>query len=137
MDPRKLNAMMRQLGIDVKELPDVKRVVIETPTKEYVFTSAEVTVMKAQGSTTYQVVGSPKITDKGGAVAKPPATPAAAPSAPRPAGEREEPESPKFTDDDVKLVMEQAKAPRDKAVKALEDSDGEPAAAILKLLEGS
>ncbi|HVL87713.1 MAG TPA: nascent polypeptide-associated complex protein [Candidatus Thermoplasmatota archaeon] len=133
MDPRKLSAMMKQLGIDVKTLEDVERIVITTKAKEYVFIDAEVTMMKAQGSLTYQIAGTPKIVDRApGTGSGAPAAPAAA-AAPAAGGTSPGPAVPSFSEADVALVMEQAKVPREKAVKALEDADGEVATAIVNL----
>ncbi len=57
-DPRKLQQMMSQMGIDLEEI-DAEEVVIRTADEELVFTDAEVQRMDAQGQSTYQIVGSP------------------------------------------------------------------------------
>ena len=64
MNPRQMSKMMKRLGINVKEITNVKKVIIQTDTKEYVFEDAEVTLMDAQGQKTYQIVGTPKIQSK-------------------------------------------------------------------------
>lgn len=159
MNPKMLQQMMKQLGIQVEEIDDVQRVIIETPKKDYVFTRPSVSAMKAQGQTTYQVQGEPQVLPKGldasvkegiatrhpgdtgaGVVISPKpgdaATAApAAPSAPRPepgGGQG----APLFSDEDVKMVMQAAGVSRDKARKALEESEGEVATAIVKLTGG-
>lgn len=121
INSRQLNAMMKQMGITLDEIDNVEEVIIRTPTKEYVFKDAEVSVMTAQGQKTWQVVGEPTITDKRAAGA-------AAPQAPP---------MPKalFSEDDVKLVAEQAGVPADKARKALEAARGEVAEAIVRLMD--
>ena len=45
-------------------------------------------------------------------------------------------ETPTFSDEDIELVMSQAGCERDAAVKALSESNGEPAEAIIKLISG-
>jgi nascent polypeptide-associated complex subunit alpha len=121
MDPRRMNQMMRQLGIDVKEIEDVREVIIRTPTQEYVFERPEVTIMTAQGQKTYQVVGTPKTTAVAGkSIAE------SAPAKPQAV-------TLEITDEDVRLVAQQTgKSPSD-ARKALEATGGDIAEAIVKL----
>jgi nascent polypeptide-associated complex subunit alpha len=152
MNPRMLQQMMKQLGIQVEDIRDVTRVVIETPTKDIVFDRPSVSAMKAQGQTTYQVQGEPQTFPKG---ASPPVregiagrhpgeTGAGVVVSPKPgaqgaaaAGDEAPAQpAPLFTEDDVKMVMEAAGVPRAKAVQALQDADGEVAAAIVQLTEG-
>lgn len=119
MNPKQMAKMMKQFGIDIEEIKDVTEVVIRTPTKEYVFTDAEVSIMTAQGQKTYQVTGTPQV--------RAPATdgtPQAAAAAPAPV----------FTDEDVDLVASQANVSKDAARKALVETNGETAEAILKLI---
>ncbi|ERH13085.1 MAG: nascent polypeptide-associated complex protein, partial [halophilic archaeon J07HB67] len=59
MDPRKMEQMMKQMGIDMDEL-DAESVVIVTEDEELVFDAPQVTKMDAQGQETYQIVGSPE-----------------------------------------------------------------------------
>lgn len=105
MNQRQMNQMMRRLGINVKNIDNVEKVIIQTDTKEYVFDDAEVTVMEAQGQKTFQISGNPSIKD------------------------REEDQ----TDDDVKLIAEQTGKSKDEARKALKETNGDIAEAILKL----
>lgn len=112
-NPKQLERMMKQMGIDMEDIDDVEEVVIRTSTKEFVITDASVQKVTAQGSTSWQVTG--KSTER--ALKTAPAAPA----------------GPKFTDEDVKLVADQAGVSAAKARQALEESDGEPAEAILKL----
>jgi nascent polypeptide-associated complex subunit alpha len=123
MNPKKVQQMMRQMGIEMEEVDDVEEVVIRTPTKEIVFKDASVQKVTAQGSTSWQLTGTPIEKPRHKAAAPPPA---AAPA--KPAG-------PTYTEDDVKLVMEQAKVSREQARKALDEAGGETAEAIVKLLE--
>ena len=50
MSPKKLQQMMKQMGIDVEELENVERVIIQLSDKELIFEDATVTVMTAQGT---------------------------------------------------------------------------------------
>ena len=116
MNPKQVQAMMKQMGITMEDIDDVEEVIIRTPREEIVITEAEVSKMIARGQgTTWQVAG------KESRRPRAPAAPAAL------AG-------PKFTDDDVALVAEQAKVSKEEARKALEAAEGETAEAILKLL---
>lgn len=105
MSPRQMNQMMRKLGINVKEIPHVEKVIILTDTKEYVFPNAEVTIMDAQGQKTYQVIGQPTIASR-------------------------KQELPK---EDIELVMEQTGVSEEKVKQALKETEGDIAEAILKL----
>jgi nascent polypeptide-associated complex subunit alpha len=105
MNPRQLNQLMRKFGINVKEIENVKKVIIQTDTKEYVFDDAEVTVMDAQGQKTYQIAGSPRVVEK----------------------KEEIPEA------DIELVAQQTGKTNAEAKKALEATKGDIAEAIIKL----
>ena len=112
-NPRQMNQMMKRLGISVKEIENVEEIIIKTDTKEYIFDSAEVTVMDAQGQRTYQIVGKPRIVSR---------------------ESQEEPvEEEKIPESDIKLVMEQTGKSHAEAKKALEETNGDIAEAILKL----
>ena len=119
MNPRKMKQMMKQMGIDVEEL-DAERVVIETADGDLVFDGAQVTKMDAQGQETYQIVGSPEeVADAG----------AGAPTAVEDADDAAD----AIPDEDVALVAERAGVPQTTAREALEDADGDLAAAIAAL----
>ncbi|MFO7677761.1 MAG: nascent polypeptide-associated complex protein [Thermoplasmatota archaeon] len=105
INPRQMNQMMRRLGINVKNIEDVEKVIIRTKQKEYVFEDAEVTLMDAQGQKTYQIMGNPQIRSRSEDTLK----------------------------EDVKLVMQQTGKSEEEAKKALQESDGDIAQAILNL----
>lgn len=107
MNPRQMKQMMRRLGINVTEIENVEKITIRTDKKDYIFDKAEVTIMDAQGSKTYQISGTPHIVDR-----------------------KEE-----TPDEDIKLVMEQTGKNREEAKKALKETKGDIAEAILKLTE--
>jgi nascent polypeptide-associated complex subunit alpha len=105
INPRQMNQMMKRLGINVKEIENVEKVIIQTNDKEYIFENADVTIMDAQGQKTYQVTGNPIINDR-----------------------KEE-----FREEDIKLIMEQTGKSKEDAKKALEETKGDIAEAIMKL----
>ncbi|MGD9963432.1 MAG: nascent polypeptide-associated complex protein [Thermoplasmata archaeon] len=113
MNPRQMKVMMKRMGISQEEIPDVEEVIIRTRTKEIVLKGAAVTAMTVQGQKTYQVVGEPKERER----------------------KREEDEQVGgIPEEDIKLVMSQAGCSAAQARKALEECDGAPAEAILKLM---
>lgn len=116
MNNREMKRMMAQMGIKSSEMPDVKTVIFEGDTKNYMITDAQVTMIEAQGQKTFQVMGSFKEVPKG---SKSPT----------------QAEAPKYSDDDITLVMEGAGVDRKKAIEALDDAKGEPAQAIIDLTD--
>ena len=98
-------SMMKQMGIDIDEVENVEEVIIRTAEKDIVFKDAQVSIMDARGMKTYQVVGTP----------------------------HEMPREVKIPEDDIKLVMEQTKSNDVEAKKALVETKGDIAAAIMKL----
>lgn len=59
MNPKKLQQMMKQMGIDVEQLDNVQRIIIELSDKDLIFEDATVTIMTASGAKTYQISGEP------------------------------------------------------------------------------
>ncbi|WP_297550186.1 nascent polypeptide-associated complex protein [Thermococcus sp.] len=107
MNPRQMKKLMRQLGIKMEELEGVKEVVLRLEGKEIVLKDPVVTVMVVQGEKTYQIVP----------------------------GSEEVREVLEIPEEDVQLVMEQAGVDRETALKALKETKGDIAEAILKLTE--
>jgi nascent polypeptide-associated complex subunit alpha len=106
MDNRNARRMMDRMGINMKEIPNVQEVIIKTADKEMHITNASVSEVNAQGNRIFQVAGEV---------------------------EEVEVEKKSFSDEDILLVQQQTGTTREKAVAALEQSDGEVARAILKL----
>ena len=116
MNPRQVAAMMKQMGITMDDIDDVEEVIIRTPREDIVIVDATVSKMVAKGQgTTWQVAGTET-------------------RRPREAAKAAAPAGPKFSEEDVALVAEQAKVSKDEARRALEAANGETAEAILKLL---
>ena len=128
MNPKKVAAMMRSMGIEMEDIDDVEEVIIRTKDKEIYFTDAAVSKMTARGEVTWQVMGTAKTRPLGAAATPTAAGPAAA--TPAPAG----PVKLDVRDEDVDLVASQANVSKEKARKALEEANGEPAEALMKLL---
>jgi len=105
MNPRQMDQLMRRFGINVKEIENVEKVIIQTDRKEYVFENPEVTMMEAQGQKTYQIAGKARVLDR-----------------------KEE-----IPEEDIKLVMEQTGKAAEEAKKALVETKGDIAEAILRL----
>lgn len=113
VNPRQMKQAMRKMGITTEEIDNVEEVVIRTPTTEYVIKNASVSVMGVQGQKTYQVMGE-------------------AVTRPRQQGQAEETEA--APAEDVELVMSQTGCDAATARKALQESGGQPAEAILKIM---
>ena len=117
LNPRKMKQMMNQMGIDLTDI-DAEEVIIRTADEELVFHDAEVQRMDAQGQQTYQIVGEPdtrprgeggeSATDDEGAASEIPA-------------------------DDIEIVAARTGVSEADARAALEESDGDLAAAVEKL----
>ncbi len=115
MNPRQMKKMLKRQGIDIDELDDVIEVIIRMPDRTLVFDAPAVTIMKVQGQATYQIVGDPRESAGGG-------TPSEA-----------APEPPEFPEDDIRLVVDNTDADREKAIETLRECNGNPADAIIKL----
>jgi len=60
MDPRKMAQLMKQMGIQSKEI-NARRVVIETDDGNYVISSPQVTEINMQGQVSFQIAGAVKL----------------------------------------------------------------------------
>ena len=135
MDDRKMQQMMKQMGIDMQEL-DAEEVIIRTPDEELVFTDADVQRMDAQGQQTYTIVGEAESRPRsdGGDTGAAGADTAESDDSGGPVIEESASDGDtEIPEEDVELVASQAGASKSEAREALEDADGEPAAAIARL----
>ena len=106
LDPRMLKKMMKQMGMDMEELDAVEVVIKQPDGKQLVIKNPQVQRMKVPGQgESYQVMGTAHASDA----------------------------APEISEDDVNLVSEQAKVPKEKAKEALEKNSGDIAKAILSL----
>ena len=106
--PREARRMMKRMGLGMSELPDAQKVIIQTSTKEIMIEDPEVAVIEMQGQKIFQVTGG-KITEK--AIKKEMAIP----------------------EEDVRLVADQTGKSVEEAKRALEETGGDLAKAILLL----
>ena len=105
LNQRKVQQMMKQMGIQQVEV-DAVSVVIRTPEKELFFESPQVSKVNMMGQETYQVVGSPTIRELS---------------------------TFEVSEEDIATVVDQTDASEEDARKALEETEGDIAGAILKL----
>jgi len=106
VNPREANRMMQRMGMQVQQLDEVTKVIMESPTKRIIIDNPEVATVTVQGQTVYQVGG--------GTV-------------------REEGVGGGGSEDDVKLVASQAGVSAEQAANALRQSGGDLAQAIILL----
>ena len=107
MNPAQMQRMMKQLGIKTDNL-ETKRVTIELADgTRLVFDSAQVVAMVMSGQKTFTVMGEPR--------------------------EEKAIATDQFSEDDLQMVMEQTGAKKADAQKALAETHGDIAEAILKL----
>ncbi|MCS7130700.1 MAG: nascent polypeptide-associated complex protein [Archaeoglobaceae archaeon] len=104
INAKQMKKMMKQMGIEMEEL-DAKEVIIKTSTEELIFRNPNVTKISAKGMETFQVVGEYEVVKI----------------------------APQISEEDVKLVMEQANVDEETARKALIEAKGDIAEALLKL----
>lgn len=104
LDPKKMQALMKQMGIKNEEI-DAVRVVIECSDKNIIVEPASVQKIVMQGQQTFQVAGEI----------------------------REENKEESIKEEDVALVAEKTGKSEEEARSALEETKGDIAEAIVKL----
>jgi len=107
MNPKQMQALMKQMGIKSRPI-DATEVIIRGNSGEITISNPQVMEVEMQGVKTYQVTGQVSAHTTG-----------------------------KTSNEDVKLVAEKAGCSEEEARKALEESGGDIAAAIVKLRENS
>jgi len=107
VSPREAKRMMQRMGLSMEGISDVEEVIIRTSTKEILVENPEVAVLDLHGQKIFQVTG--QITEK--KIEK----------------KMEIPE------EDVRLVADQTDKSMEEAEKALEETGGDLAKAILLL----
>lgn len=107
INPRKMQQMMKQMGIQQVDVDDVERVEVICRDRKYIIEPAQVSKVNMMGQNTWQVVGE--------------------------AREESLDTSVEISDEDVSTVAEQAGVSEEKARAAIEAAEGDLAAAILKL----
>ena len=109
VNPREAKRMMQRMGLNMNAVEDVDEVIIRTSNKEIVIKKPDVSIIEVQGQKMYQVAGG-QISEK----------------AP-------EPKAATIADEDVRLVADQTGKSLEESRKALEESGGDLAKAILLL----
>jgi nascent polypeptide-associated complex subunit alpha len=103
INPKQLEKMAKRMGIETTNI-DAREVIIRTFEKDIIISSPQVARVNMMGQDTWQISGD--VTERS---------------------------SQPFTDDDVKIVTQQAGCSEDDARSALEETGGDIAQAILKL----
>lgn len=121
LNPRKMEKLMEQMGVDMEDI-DAEEVVIRTSDEELVFDAPEVMKMDARGQETYQIVGSPDVREAGAGGAD-------VDDEEEDDGETDE----GIPDADVEIVAQRTGVSEDEAREALEATGGDLAAAVERL----
>ena len=106
IDPKKMQAMMKQLGIKQEEI-DAERVIIEKSDGRIVIENPSVQKVEMQGKETFQISGDISEEELEGGI----------------------------KEEDIKLVSERTGKSEEEAEKVLEEVEGDIAEAIIKLSE--
>ena len=125
MSPKQMARMMKKMGIEQKDLEGVKEVIIRFADKEWLISNPQVTAIKQAGAETYQVGGSKTERAISGAATS-------AVSSPDVIEEIAVPEI-EIPMEDAALVAGQTGVDIETAKEALKETEGDLAAAILKL----
>lgn len=104
MNPRQMQQAMRKLGVKQEEI-EATEVIIKTPDKDLIIENPQVTKVNMMGQETIQIIGD--------------------------IIERER--KLEISEDDIKTVAEQTGVSEEEAKKAIEETNGDLAEAILKL----
>jgi nascent polypeptide-associated complex subunit alpha len=110
MNPREAKRMMQRMGLNMNAVENVEEVIIKTSSKEIVIKEPEVSILEVQGQKMFQVAGG-QITEK----------------------ESEHKMITTGGEEDVRLVADQTGKGLEEARKALEETGGDLAKAILLL----
>jgi nascent polypeptide-associated complex subunit alpha len=113
VNPREARRMMQRMGMSMDSVPEVTQVIVKTATKDIIIDEPEVAILNMQGQRVYQVMGG-RVTEKAVVVEKKLIIP----------------------DEDVQLVAGQTGKSVEEVRKALEESGGDLAKAILLLQSG-
>ncbi len=123
INPREQRRMMERMGMNMDAVPDVTQVIIKTSSKDIVINEPEVAILNVQGQKIYQIIGG-KVTETAPSASHPTASaPAATATAAKSA----------VSEEDAQLVADQTGKSLAEAKRALEESGGDLAKAILLL----
>ncbi len=111
---RDMRRMLEKMGVEIKELENVKEVIIKTDKEEYIIKQPAVNIIKMQGTLSFEIMG--------GELTKTQV-------------EVKETATLEIKEDDVLLVSRETGVSKEEAEKVLRESNGDIALAILKLQE--
>jgi len=103
INPKQMQAMMKQMGINQQDIPSSRVIIEKEDGEKIVINNPSVLKIKMQGQESFQISG--EISEENGE---------------------------KFSEEDVKIVMEKTNCSKEKAVTTLEKT-GDLAEAILEL----
>ncbi len=106
MNPRKMQQMMKQMGIQQVEVPATE-VIIKSEDKDLIITNPQVSKVNMMGQETYQVVGE--------------------------VHEQERSTTPDISEEDIQTVVEQTGCSKEEAKETLEKNQGDLAETIMEL----
>lgn len=110
MNPRQMKQAMKKMGIAEEEIDDAIAVIIRTKKEDIIIRNPSVSKVNMMGTWTYQIIGEEE-------------------------HRQLEEEKIVITEEDIKTVAQQSGCSEDKAKAALEESNGDLAAAIISLTE--
>ncbi len=106
LNPKKMQALMKQMGMSQNEIPTSRVIIEKEDNSKIIIENPSVTKITMQGQETFQVVGN---------------------------AVEVESEEEKFSEEDIKTVIEKTSCTREQAEKVLESTNGDLAEAILEL----
>jgi nascent polypeptide-associated complex subunit alpha len=109
MNSRQAQQMMKKMGVQQVEIDDAKQVIIRCATRDIIIDNPQVSKVSMMGQKTWQIVGEGR--------------------------EQSLDTTPDINEEDIQTVMEQANVDEATAKKALEETSGDLAEAIMKLAE--
>jgi nascent polypeptide-associated complex subunit alpha len=108
VNSRRARRMMKNMGLNMDEMPDIELVILQGPKREIIIEGATITSLNVQGQKMFQIVGG-KLTEN--TVEK----------------------KIEIPEEDVLLVSQQTGVSMERARVALKESDGDLAKAILMI----
>tara|TARA_B100001013_G_scaffold162365_1_gene97101 strand:+ start:49 stop:387 length:339 start_codon:yes stop_codon:yes gene_type:complete len=107
MDNRQTRRMLEKMGMNLEEVPNVEEVIIKTKERDLIIKEPQVSQIKSKAMNMFQIIGNDT--------------------------EEIEKEIPSYKEEDILLVSQQANVSPEEAQRALEETNGDLAQAILKL----
>lgn len=106
MNSRQMKQAMKKMGIQQDQI-DAEQVIIRLADRDLIINNPEVSKVNMMGQQTYQIVGEPQEVARDFQI--------------------------EISDEDIETVIEQTSVTREDAKQAIEESNGDLAAAIMKL----